>query len=786
MLAIRSFAAPARRQCLKAPERAWVLTSVQAHRQYATAQKEKVAKFTAQKGPDDLYTVSLIEGDGIGPEISQSVKDIFAAAKAPVKWEPVDVTPQLKDGKTSIPAETIESIKRNKVALKGPLATPIGKGHVSLNLTLRRTFNLFANVRPCRSIAGYKTPYDNVDTVLIRENTEGEYSGIEHVVVDGVVQSIKLITREASERVLRFAFQYAEDVGRLKVRAVHKATIMKMSDGLFLGTARRVAKDFPNVEFDAELLDNTCLKIVTDPTPYNDKVLVMPNLYGDILSDMCAGLIGGLGLTPSGNIGDECSIFEAVHGSAPDIAGKGLANPTALLLSSIMMLRHMELNDHAQRIEKAIFDTLAEGKTLTGDLGGRSKTHEYAGAIISHVPDQCQITFAQILSRHGARDPTASKTIKYAELINHIHASAESYGKGYGFIKDYEYSLGADQLSVFGQQQMINSGEKYYDRYRELAKSITPFVRSSGQDRVVESAQNWTQGFHNARIQDKRSEDSYPYNIILISEDAGSNNTLDHGLCTSFEEGYDSTIGDTAQATWVSIFALTITARLNKNLPGANLSHSDTIYMMDLCPFDTVASELGIVSPFCSLFTDSEWESYDYYQSLGKYYGFSWGNPLGPTQGVGFTNELIARLTDTPVKDHTSTNSTLDDDPRTFPVGGKTSLYADFSHDNDMTGIFAAMGLYNATKPLLNTTVQNAEATKGYSASWTVPFAARAYFEKMICVGAEDEFVRVIVNDRVLPLTTCGGDHLGRCKLSEFVDSLSFAQQGGEWDMCFV
>ncbi|RQM07942.1 hypothetical protein DH86_00000827 [Scytalidium sp. 3C] len=329
--------------------------------------------------------LSLIEGDGIGPEISQSVKDIFAAAKAPIKWEPIDVTPLLKDGRTTIPQESIESINKNKVALKGPLATPIGKGHVSLNLTLRRTFNLFANVRPCRSIAGYKTPYDGVDTVLIRENTEGEYSGIEHVVVDGVVQSIKLITKEASERVLRFAFQYAQDIGRTKVRAVHKATIMKMSDGLFLSTAERVARDFPNIEFDAELLDNTCLKMVTDPTPYNDKVLVMPNLYGDILSDMCAGLIGGLGLTPSGNIGDECSIFEAVHGSAPDIAGKSLANPTALLLSSVMMLRHMGLFDHAARVEKAIFDTLAEGKALTGDLGGKAKTYEYAEAIIKHL-----------------------------------------------------------------------------------------------------------------------------------------------------------------------------------------------------------------------------------------------------------------------------------------------------------------------------------------------------------------------------------------------------------------
>lgn len=278
-----------------------------------------------------------------------------------------------------IPDKAIESVRKNYIALKGPLAvcpplprrmetilnsmqTPIGKGHVSLNLTLRRTFNLFANVRPCKSIAGYKTPYDSVDTVLIRENTEGEYSGIEHVVIDGVVQSIKLITRAASERVLRFAFQYAEDVGKRKIRVVHKATIMKMSDGLFLNTARKISKEFPNVEFDAELLDNTCLKIVTDPSPYSDKVLVMPNLYGDILSDMCAGLIGGLGLTPSGNIGDECSIFEAVHGSAPDIAGKGLANPTALLLSSIMMLQHMELYEHAEKIQKAIFDTLAEGK----------------------------------------------------------------------------------------------------------------------------------------------------------------------------------------------------------------------------------------------------------------------------------------------------------------------------------------------------------------------------------------------------------------------------------------
>ncbi|KAB8337058.1 hypothetical protein FH972_021362 [Carpinus fangiana] len=386
MLAAR-YTAPVRQSLRGATfARSWTPCTAQtASRFYASGSQDKVAKFKGQKGSDGKYLVSLIEGDGIGPEISQSVKDIFSAAGAPIKWEPVDVTPQLRDGKTVIPQESIDSITRNYVALKGPLATPIGKGHVSLNLTLRRTFNLFANVRPCKSIQGYKTPYDGVDTVLIRENTEGEYSGIEHVVVDGVVQSIKLITRQASERVLRFAFQYAEDIGKPKVRAVHKATIMKMSDGLFLRTAREVAKDFPNVEFDSEVLDNSCLKMVTDPTPYNDKVLVMPNLYGDILSDMCAGLIGGLGLTPSGNIGDECSIFEAVHGSAPDIAGKGLANPTALLLSSIMMLQHMGLYEHANKIQSAIFAVLAEGKTITGDLGGKAKTHEYAEAVIKKL-----------------------------------------------------------------------------------------------------------------------------------------------------------------------------------------------------------------------------------------------------------------------------------------------------------------------------------------------------------------------------------------------------------------
>ncbi|KAA1072903.1 NAD-dependent isocitrate dehydrogenase [Puccinia graminis f. sp. tritici] len=341
--------------------------------------------FKGFKLPDQTYKVTLIPGDGIGPEISESVKAIYSAAKVPITWEERDVTPVIVDGRSTIPQDAIDSIHQTTVALKGPLATPIGKGHVSLNLTLRRTFKLFANVRPCRSIVGFKTPYDDVNSVLIRENTEGEYSGIEHEVVDGVVQSIKLITMDASERVARYAFQYARLNKRPHVTAVHKASIMKMSDGMFLQACRRVKEDFPDIKYDEDILDRVCLRIVQNPAPYSDRVMVMPNLYGDILSDMCAGLIGGLGLTPSGNIGRDASIFEAVHGSAPDIAGQGKANPTALLLSSLMMLRHMNLPQYADRIEKATLETIAEGKHITGDLGGKASTQQYTEAILRRL-----------------------------------------------------------------------------------------------------------------------------------------------------------------------------------------------------------------------------------------------------------------------------------------------------------------------------------------------------------------------------------------------------------------
>ncbi|RCK66594.1 Isocitrate dehydrogenase [NAD] subunit 2, mitochondrial [Candida viswanathii] len=314
-------------------------------------------QFTGKPGSDGKYTVTLIEGDGIGPEISQAVKDIYAAAEVPINWEPVDVTPLLIDGKTTLPQPAVDSVNKNLVALKGPLATPVGKGHTSMNLTLRRTFNLFANVRPCKSIAGYDTPYKNVDTVLIRENTEGEYSGIEHTIVPGVVQSIKLITKPASQKVIRYAFEYAKAINKPHVLVVHKASIMKLSDGLFVNTAKEIAEEYPDID--------------RDPSQYKDVVMVMPNLYGDIMSDLSSGLIGGLGLTPSGNMGNTVSIFEAVHGSAPDIAGKGLANPTALLLSSCMMLRHMSLNADADRIENAVLKTIASGpENRTGDLKG--------------------------------------------------------------------------------------------------------------------------------------------------------------------------------------------------------------------------------------------------------------------------------------------------------------------------------------------------------------------------------------------------------------------------------
>lgn len=359
----------------------------QSYRMMATKNQPSIGRFTGKPNANGKFTVSFIEGDGVGPEISKSVKKIFAAADVPVEWESCDVTPIFVNGLTTIPDPAVESINKNLVALKGPLATPIGKGHRSLNLTLRKTFGLFANVRPAKSIEGFKTTYENVDLVLIRENTEGEYSGIEHVVAPGVVQSIKLITQDASERVIRYAFEYARAVGRPKVCAVHKSTIQRLADGLFVDVAKKLAPEYPDIQLQTELIDNTVLKTVLKPESYSDVVVVCPNLYGDILSDMNSGLsAGSLGLTPSANIGHEVSIFEAVHGSAPDIAGQNKANPTALLLSSVMMLNHMGLNEHADKIEKAILTTIASGpENRTGDLAGSASTSSFTEAVIERL-----------------------------------------------------------------------------------------------------------------------------------------------------------------------------------------------------------------------------------------------------------------------------------------------------------------------------------------------------------------------------------------------------------------
>ncbi|PVU98174.1 hypothetical protein BB561_000075 [Smittium simulii] len=346
---------------------------------------QAIGSYNGQLNKNGNYLATLIPGNGIGPEISDAVVKIFKAAKVPIEWETVEVTPIIENGVTTIPKPAYESMMKTKIALKGPLMTPIGKGFVSLNLLLRRTFNLYANLRPCKSIPGYKTHYDNVDTVLIRENTEGEYSGIEHEVVDGVMQSIKLITYPASLRVAKFAFEYAIASGRNDVTVVHKANIMKLSDGLFLKACEDVGAQYPNVKLTNILLDRACLEIVQNPDNYAKTVMVMPNLYGDILSDMCAGLIGGLGLTPSGNIGKDASIFESVHGTAPDIAGKNLANPTALILSSCMMLTHMNLHSKAEQIRNATLSTIGEGKVLTGDLGGNSTCTEFTDAIIYNL-----------------------------------------------------------------------------------------------------------------------------------------------------------------------------------------------------------------------------------------------------------------------------------------------------------------------------------------------------------------------------------------------------------------
>jgi isocitrate dehydrogenase (NAD+) len=328
------------------------------------------------------HTVTLIPGDGIGPEISECAKRMVAATGAKIVWEEVEAGAALADATGNpIPENVLDSIRKNRVALKGPIGTPIGTGFRSVNVTLRKALSLYACVRPIKSIPGISLRYPNVDFIIVRENMEGEYSGLEHLVVPGVAESLKIITEEASLRIAKYAFQLARDLGRNKVTAVHKANIMKVTDGLFLSCVRRISAKYPDINHEELIVDNCAMQLVKKPEQFD--VLVMTNLYGDILSDLGAGLVGGLGVVPGANIGDIYAVYEAVHGSAPDIAGKGIANPAAITLSACMMLRQLNLRAEADRLEKAIYSTLGKGEILTRDLGGTASSKEFTDTVIA-------------------------------------------------------------------------------------------------------------------------------------------------------------------------------------------------------------------------------------------------------------------------------------------------------------------------------------------------------------------------------------------------------------------
>ena len=327
------------------------------------------------------HKVTLIPGDGIGPEVTAAAVRILEATGVKFEWESyaagADAFAKYHE---YIPKELTESIERTRVALKGPVTTPIGGGFSSINVQLRKQFELFCNFRPIRNLPGVATRYPGVDLIIIRENTEGLYSGIEHEVVPGVVESIKIITEKASTRISRWAFEYARKFGRKKIHAIHKANIMKLSDGLFIRCSRNISKEYPEISYGEHIVDNTCMQLVTNPYQYD--MLLLENLYGDIVSDLCAAFVGGLGLVPGANFGHECAIFEAVHGSAPDIAGRGIANPTAVTRSGILMLRHLGEQDAADKVKYAVHAVFRESKHITRDMGGTASTNEFADAVI--------------------------------------------------------------------------------------------------------------------------------------------------------------------------------------------------------------------------------------------------------------------------------------------------------------------------------------------------------------------------------------------------------------------
>jgi isocitrate dehydrogenase (NAD+) len=326
------------------------------------------------------HSVTLIPGEGIGPEVSRAVQRILEAAGAPISWEEIPARAELEQRGVDFLESVVESIRRTGLGLKGPMMTEIAGGKPSINVGLRKALDLYANLRPVQNLEGVQARYEGVDLVLIRENTEDLYSGLEHTVVPGVVESLKIITERASTRIARFAFEYAGKHGRKKIHAIHKANIMKLSDGLFLACTRRVAAEYPEIDYKELIIDNACMQMVLDPGQFD--VLLLTNLYGDIMSDLAAGLVGGLGVVPSGNIGNKGAIFEAVHGTAPDIAGRGIANPTALLMSAILMLKHLNEVSLAQRVESALDRVYREHKSLTRDVGGSSTTAEFSAAVI--------------------------------------------------------------------------------------------------------------------------------------------------------------------------------------------------------------------------------------------------------------------------------------------------------------------------------------------------------------------------------------------------------------------
>jgi isocitrate dehydrogenase (NAD+) len=324
------------------------------------------------------HKVTLISGEGIGPEVAAATRRVLGATSVQIDWEEVEA--RAEKGQLLHQA-AVESVRRNRVALKGPMGTAIAGGAPSINVALRKTLDLYANLRPVKNLPGVNSRFDDVDVVLVRENTEDLYSGLEHEVVPGVVESLKIITERASTRIAHFAFRYARNKGRKKIHAIHKANIMKLSDGLFLNSIRAVAGEYPEIEYKELIVDNACLQMVMNPRQFD--MLLLPNLYGDVMSDLAAGLVGGLGVVGSANIGNEAAMFEAVHGTAPDIAGKGLANPTALLMSAILMLDHLGEHSAARRIEAALERVYRDAKHTTRDVGGKAGTDEFTDAVIA-------------------------------------------------------------------------------------------------------------------------------------------------------------------------------------------------------------------------------------------------------------------------------------------------------------------------------------------------------------------------------------------------------------------